>query len=113
MQWTPRVAGIGVSLFLALFALDAFDGRGLLDGLAAFALHLIPAGIVLAVVAAAWRWPLAGAVVFPLLAVAYGVMVHWRLDWVAAIGGPLVVVGILFFIAWRLSAGVGSARHSA
>lgn len=111
MQWTPRVAGIGVSLFLALFALDAFEGHGLLEGLVAFAIHLLPAGLVLAVVAAAWRWPLVGAVVFPLLAVAYGVLVHWRLDWVAGIGGPLVLLGLLFLASWRLSA--GSPRHSA
>ena len=102
MQWTPRIAAIGVSLFLAVFALDAFEGRTFVEGLAGFAIHLAPSAVVLAAVAVAWRLPLVGAVVFPLLAVVYGVMVHWRLDWVAVIGGPLVVLGVLFLLSWRL-----------
>jgi hypothetical protein len=101
LQWTPRIAGIGVSLFLALFALDAFNGRTFFEALPGFVIHLAPAAVVLALVAIAWRLPWVGAVVFPLLAVVYGVMVRWRLDWFAAIGGPLVVLGVLFFVAWR------------
>jgi hypothetical protein len=101
MRWTPQIGGIAVSLLLALFALDAFDGRTFVEGLPEFMIHLAPAAIVLAIVAVAWRQPLAGAAAFPLLAVVYGIMVHWRLDWVAAIGGPLLVVGVLYFVSWR------------
>jgi hypothetical protein len=105
MQWTPRIGGIGVSLFLALFALDAFNGRTFLDGLPGFVIHLAPAALVLALVAIAWRLPLVGAAAFPLLAVVYGFMVRWRLDWIAVIGGPLVILGALFFLSWYLRGG--------
>lgn len=100
LTWTPRIAGVAMSLFLGLFALDAFSGRPLLDAFPAFAIHLMPALVVLAAVALSWRFPLAGAVAFAALALGYGVMVHWRLDWIAVIAGPMVVIAALFTSSW-------------
>jgi hypothetical protein len=99
--WAPRIAGIAVSLFLALFALDAFNGKSFFEALPEFVIHLAPAFLVLAVVALAWRAPLIGAAACLMGAVGYGMMVHWRLDWMAVIAGPLVVVGVLFLLSWQ------------
>jgi len=101
LRWGARGAGLAMAAFLALFALDAFQGQPPLAAIPGFVMHLLPALLVVAVVALAWRLPLAGSVVFLLLAVGYGVMVRWRLDWVAAIGGPLAIVALLFFLSWR------------
>jgi len=101
MLWSPRIAGLALSVFLAAFALDAFDGRSFVAALPGFALHLLPAALVLAIVAVSWRLPLAGAVTFPLLAVGYAFLARGHLDWVAVIGGPLVVLGVLFLLSWR------------
>jgi len=62
--WAPRLAAIAMSLFLALFALDAFTGKALGDGLGDFAIHLAPSLLVLAVSAISWRYPLVGAAAF-------------------------------------------------
>ena len=97
--WLPRVLGIAVGLFLGLFALDAFnEGKPLAQAFGDFAVHLIPALGILAVVAVAWRYPSVGALAFIALAVAYAISVR-RLDWIAAIAGPLFVVGLLFLLA--------------
>ena len=111
--WAPRIAGILVAAFLGLFALDAFEGRSFVAALPAFAIHLIPSMLVLAVVAAAWKFEWIGAVSFLALAVLYAVMVHGRLDWIAAISGPLVIVAVLFLVSWRRrgdlhAAGIGA-----
>ena len=99
LQWLPRILGITVALFVGLFALDAFgQGRPLAQALGDFAIHLIPAFLLLAVVAVAWRYPWIGAVAFIGLAVVYAVSVR-RLDWIAVIAGPLFVVGLLFVLA--------------
>ncbi|HET7697789.1 MAG TPA: hypothetical protein VFK57_18900 [Vicinamibacterales bacterium] len=103
LLWAPRLTGIGMSLFLALFALDAFDGKPLAAALPAFLMHLLPALIVAATVAVAWRYPLAGAAAFAFFALAYAVMVRGRLDWIAVIAGPLAAVAGLFFLSWRVS----------
>jgi hypothetical protein len=96
LVWLPRVLGIAAALFIGMFALDAFsEGKPLLQALADFAMHLIPAAIVLGVVALAWRYPWVGAVVFIGLGVAYAMSVR-RLDWIAVIAGPLWAVGLLF-----------------
>ena len=110
LVWAPRILGVAMALFLALFALDAFDGRPFFTALPGFLIHLIPAFLVLASVALAWRFPLAGAVAFLGLALMYAVTARWRLGWIAVIGGPLVVLAVLFVVSWRYR-GAYNAGH--
>ena len=109
LMWSSRILGIALSLFLGLFALDAFEpGKPLGRALADFAIHLVPAALVLTIVAASWRREWIGGVAFVLLAVAYAVAVRFRLEWTLAISGPLLTVGILSLWSWhhhRLHAG--------
>jgi hypothetical protein len=104
LVWSPRILGILVSLFLGLFALDAFsEGRPLLQALPDFIIHLIPAFTVLGLVAASCRRQWIGGVGFIGLAVLYAATVpEGRLDWMLAFAGPLMVVGALFMWSWFL-----------
>jgi hypothetical protein len=101
MIWTPRVLGMVCAVFLALFALDTFERGFALDLLPAFASHLVPAFLVAAAVALAWRWPWLGGLLFVLFALGYALSVPGRLDWIMAIAGPLLLVGLLFIVSWR------------
>jgi hypothetical protein len=101
VRWAPRVCGLLMAAFLALFALDAFDGRSFLAALPYFAVHLVPTFIVLAIVAVAWRAEWFGSAAFLAVALAYALMVNWRMDWVAGISGPLLLISVLFFASWR------------
>jgi hypothetical protein len=96
ITWGPRLIGLAVTGFTALFALDAFDGRPIGEVLPDFAMHLIPAALVGLVVAVAWRFPWVGALAFAGLAVAYAVMVPRRPDWILVISGPLLLAAALF-----------------
>ena|SRR5688572_31968666 len=101
LQWSPRILGILVSLFLGVFSLDAFGpGKTLAQAGADFAIHLTPALILLAVVALAWRWPWVGALVFTGVAVGYAYAARTHVSWIPVIAGPLLLVGILFFYSW-------------
>jgi CHASE2 domain-containing sensor protein len=97
--WGPRVIGLAATLFMGLFALDAFDGRPLSQALPDFVIHLIPATIVGLAVAIAWRYPLAGAMAFGALAIGYTVMVQSRPDWILSISVPLALVAVMFAIS--------------
>src|SRR5688572_27011201 len=108
LLWSPRILGILVSLFIGLFALDAFSqGKPLLAALPDFVIHLIPALALLAVVAASWRRAWIGGVAFMGLAVLYATtLARDRIDWMLVISGPLVVVGALFWWSWRRHGGL-------
>ena len=93
--WLPRILGIAMAGFLGIFALDAFSGQRGWEAVPDFAVHLVPALVVLGVVAVAWRYPWFGGVAFIGFAAFYAVSVR-RVDWIAVIAGPLVVVGLLF-----------------
>ena len=92
--WAPRVLGVGLSLFLAMFALDAIQ-----EGPLALFMHLIPARTVLAIVGLSWRWEWIGSFCFLGLAILYAATTQ-RLDWIVTISGPLTVVALLFFWSW-------------
>lgn len=83
LLWSPRILGILVSLFIGLFALDAFSqGQPFLEALPDFVIHLIPAFVLLALVGASWRWEWIGGVAFIGLAVLYAMtMAKGHLDW--------------------------------
>jgi len=102
LPWAPRVLGILVSMFIGLFALDAFgEGKPFLQAFPEFIIHLIPAFVLLGLVVVSFRWEWIGAVAFIGLAVVYAVtMSKGRLDWMLTISGPLLVVGALFLWSW-------------
>lgn len=100
----PRILAILYALFLGLFALDVFsDTHGLLETVAALALHLLPTFLIILVVVLAWRRDLVGVVVFAGLAVAYVVWM-WRrfpLHTYVVMCTPLLLVSFLFLLSWR------------
>lgn len=103
MFWTPRIICIAFAAFLAIFALDVFDmPGGFWYKALALVMHLIPAGMVLIVLAIAWRREWIGAVFFPLLAILHLVTKWGQLDWTAyaIIDGPLLLLGIFFWVNW-------------
>lgn len=95
---------IGFGLFLALFALDAWDTNVPIgERLAGVAMHLLPSLLVAIAVVISWHRQWIGGVVFVALAIAYAVMVRFRADWVLVISGPLLAVGLLYFWSWQTS----------
>jgi hypothetical protein len=113
MLWAPRLLAVAVSLFLGLFSLDAFSGTAPVEGSPDFVIHLIPAAVVLGIVAVAWHRQWLGAVAFIGLAVAYALTARAHMSWIAMISGPLLMVGALYAWNWThraRSANVGATR---
>lgn len=103
VYWSARLLGMATCLFIGMFGLDAFsEGKPWRDGLADFAVHLVPAAILLLIVAVAWRRPWVGAAAFFALGVLYATTLsRGRVDWIVVISGPLFVVGALFLWSWH------------
>jgi hypothetical protein len=104
LLWSPRVLGIVVSVFIGMFALDAFSpAKPILKALPDFVIHLIPALTVLALVIVSWHRGWIGGLAFISLAIVYAVTVgRGHADWVLVISGPLLLVGALFLWSWRI-----------
>jgi hypothetical protein len=103
LLWSPRILGTLVSVFLGMFALDAFSpGKPILESVPGFFIHLIPALTVLGVVILSWQREWIGGLACIGLAIAYALSVGARhADWALAISGPLLVVGTLFLWSWQ------------
>lgn len=91
------ILGIGI---LALFALDVFGtGAPPLEIALGLVIHLMPNFILVAVLAVAWRWPLAGGIIYLGFAVVPFVLLSNPV-WVNAIlAGPFALAGALFVAA--------------
>jgi hypothetical protein len=102
LLWTPRILAILVSLFLGVFALDAFgSGRSFAEALPDFALHLTPMLFLLTAVVVSWRWEWVGGWLFTGLGIAHAYLAREHLSWVLCISVPLIAVGILYGWNWR------------
>ncbi len=95
--WSPRLLAILFALFLGIFAMDAV-GQGPL----AVLVHLIPSGLLLAVVALAWRWPCVGTAAFLVFALLIGAptLARGGAPWLFCL--PMLLISGLYFLAWRV-----------
>ncbi len=106
LYWSPRVLAILFVLFLGAFALDAFNEFHVFwKCILAFSIGLLPAAIVAAILAVAWRWEWVGAAMFALAAVYYAwswTVPPRHMNWpaTAGISGPLLVIAGLFLANW-------------
>jgi len=102
--WSPRILAIALAIFLSLFALEAVNEfHGLWRTALAFSIGLVPALIVVAVLAAAWKWEWIGALAFAMLAAWYSLTAlhrHFPLSTFLAIPLPLLVIAGLFMANW-------------
>ena len=96
LYWAPRVGGIVMAGFLAVFALDAFASGPASERVPELGRHLVPALTVAACVMLAWRFERLGATALLLIALGYAWRVNWRIDWITVIAGPLVLLAVLF-----------------
>ena len=110
--WTPRVLGLLYAAFLSIFAFAGLSGgHGVGAGLVHFLTQIIPALVVLAVLAIAWRRQRLGAALFLGLAAAY-VATSWGrfpLSVYVVIAGPMVATAGLFLLDWRHRRGLTQA----
>lgn len=102
--WTPRVLGILEILFISLLALNAFNqGYTFWHALTAFAIRMIPALILVAVLVIAWRREMIGGFLFIALGiffVARIILGRFSLASIFTIAFPLILLGSLFLAHW-------------
>ena len=101
--WAPKILAILFAILLSVFAFDVFgEGYGLWQSIGAFALHLVPAAVVIIALAIAWRWEWVGTVVYSVLAVLYVAWAwgHFPVLVYIVVCGPLILMGALFLLNW-------------
>jgi hypothetical protein len=99
--WTPRILTIVFAGFMALFASDVFAEEGdFIRALGSFAMHLIPACIIVVILVLSWKRDWIGGLAFLILAIAYTLYARQYLLWILMISLPLLIIGMLFLFAW-------------
>jgi hypothetical protein len=107
LHWLPKVLTIIFILFLAMLSADIFDSQlGFWGTVLGLFMHNIPVLFLIVTLILAWRKPIIGAVVFPLMAILY---IAWALSnemgmW-AFNPVPLfaILLGVLFWVSHKRS----------
>lgn len=111
IHWIPRILCILSILFVSLFAFDSFaPGLTIWQQLGAFAIHLIPSFVLLALLIVAWKWEYVGGIIFILIGLGFSPFIFshnyamnhsvWMsLSVILIITFPFVVVGVLFMLS--------------
>ena len=114
-HWMPRILCILAILFISIFAADAFGpGRSLAEQLGDFILHLIPSFVLLIILLVAWKWELAGGILFLVIGLGLSPFIY-RLNYnmnhsawmsfliILMITVPFIIVGALFIMSHFLN----------
>jgi urea transporter len=99
--WIPRVLVIIFILFLSLFSLDVFGTEAsFIEEIVGFLIHSIPSIALAIVLAATWRRPMAGGVLFVILSLVMGLCFRTYRSVLnfSALTLPLIIAGALFII---------------
>lgn len=103
--WIPRLLGLLYAAFISLFAADVFSqDLGVWQTVLALGMHLVPTGIVLALLAVAWRWEQLGGALFIVAGLLYTMpaLSRHHPDWALIVAGPLFMIGALFLAGRRV-----------
>lgn len=105
-HWVPRVLAVLFILFISMFALDVFsEYDNILEIAVALFMHLIPSFLLIAATVIAWRWRMAGGVLFVLLGLISILFFRTYRDAMVflLISMPSLVIGILFMLeaSWK------------
>jgi len=110
--WMPRIFGILIILFLALFSLDIFDScNGFLECSLGLFMHNIPVLVLLILFIISWKKEIIGAWTFFIAGLLYITLIastiiksgfEWfYLSWIITISLPLFLTAFLFFLSWK------------
>ena len=95
--WTPRVLAILFTIFIGLFATDAFsEGYTFWEAILGFIIHMIPAFLLVGAIAFAWGWPLYGGIVFIILSIVSIFFFGLTGAGLVLVAGPQSLIGLLF-----------------
>lgn len=111
IHWLPRILCILAILFISMFALDAFEeGQSLGRQILAFLMHLIPSFVLIVLLIIAWKWELAGGILFSIIGIGFSPFIfshNYRMNHsvlmslvtILLITFPFVVTGVLFILS--------------
>jgi hypothetical protein len=114
MHWIPRILCVLAIIFISMFAFDAFSpDRTFLQNLGNLMIQLIPSFVLLALLIVAWKWELAGGILFTLAGIVISPFIYnhnFRMNHSVAkslfviliITVPFIIVGILFIVSYSL-----------
>ncbi len=106
IYWTPRIAGILITVFVAMFALDVFDMEASIwEKIGGFLIHASPAIVMGILLAFAWRRAWIGFAAFLLGAIFFlRFMIGDPLDNIGIIllfSAPMAAIAMLFWANWK------------
>jgi len=120
LHWTARGLCIAAILFVSIFALDAFNPNlSVWQQIGSFIKHLAPSFILVFILAIAWKWELAGGILFSAIGISMMFFIyflnHDRNQFTVEqsiinamiICLPFVVAGVLFILSYYKSRRVG------
>lgn len=101
LYWAPRLLGIVITCFLAIFALDVFEpGKTLGYYFVAFFMHLLPNFALLGLTILSWKHEKFGGFSFILLALLFTVFFHTYEELIPflVVSFPVFLIGTLFLL---------------
>jgi hypothetical protein len=103
--WIPRVLAILALLFLLMFSFDVFEGNdSIWRKLLGFLIHNIPVLVLAGALVVAWKWEVAGGILFIIFSTAAAIIFTLRTHMIGTVIviSPFFFTGILFLVHYLI-----------
>jgi hypothetical protein len=101
IYWPPRIFAILFAILLFMLSFDVFNaGLTPTELIVAFFMHNIPAFVLVAIIAIAWKWGYIGGLLFIGIGIFFLMLMWGKNDFIAnlIVTGTPTIIGLLFIL---------------
>lgn len=106
INWIPRILNIALIIFFLLLSADVVrlaETTGVQTGF--FFLFISPALLMLLILAVSWRYPMAGGIILPVIALVMALLESGTKTAINPLILPVLITGLLYWLSHRLTRG--------
>jgi hypothetical protein len=104
INWIPRILNIALVIFFLLLSLQGIsDIENLRTNAGNFFMFISPALLLLLILTVSWRYPMAGGIILPVLALVLAILESGSKTVINPLILPVLITGLLYWLSYRLT----------
>jgi hypothetical protein len=104
INWIPRILNIALIIFFLLLSIEGIGNIGSLGTNAGnFFMFISPALLLLLILTVSWRYPMAGGIILPVLALVLAILESGSKTAINPLILPVLITGLLYWLSYRVT----------
>ena len=104
INWIPRILNIALIIFFLLLSVEGLDTlESIRTNSGNFFMFISPALLLLLILTVSWRYPMAGGIILPVLALVLATLESGTKTAINPLILPVLITGLLYWLSYRVT----------